>query len=223
MTKVSILMVFLIAIGTLCLVGTAGAQVERQLQLPPMNYTNGTIMDVASNQSNLTTFTNLTEVAELDDILRNQGPFTVFAPTNAAFDKLPNGTVTALMRERFQGARPLYDIFGQENPLVTRQARITDFDATALTAVMLYDVVPGMHDLSKLNNTTTLQTFSGYNLTVNASDGNMTVDNASVVNSYNTTNGILYTIDTVLLPPNVIITQGPNMTPPQNLTYGRGY
>ena len=139
------------------------------------------IVDNAMGSSDHTTLVAAVKAAGLVETLKSAGPFTVFAPTNAAFDKLPAGTV---------------------NSLVTPEMKPT------LTKILTYHVVPGRFMASDLKNGQTLTTVEGETLTVmksgnsvmlkDAKGGMSTVTIPNVVSS----NGITHVVDTVLMPAN---------------------
>jgi uncharacterized surface protein with fasciclin (FAS1) repeats len=105
------------------------------------------------------------------DTLKGKGPFTVFAPTDEAFAKLPEGTLESLLK-----------------------------DKEKLTAILTYHVVPGKvmaKDVMKLDSAKTVQ---GQMVTIDTSNGVM-VDNARVVKTdIETSNGVIHVIDTVIIP-----------------------
>ncbi len=130
------------------------------------------IVDTAIAAGSFTTLVTAVKAAGLVDTLKGDGPFTVFAPTDAAFAKLPPGTVEALLA-----------------------------DKAKLTAVLTYHVVAGRvtaADVAGLRQATTLQ---GGTLAIDTSNGvkinGATVTTADVMAS----NGVIHVIDTVLLPP----------------------
>ena len=139
------------------------------------------IVDNAMGSSDHTTLVAAVKAAGLVETLKSAGPFTVFAPTNAAFDKLPAGTV---------------------NSLVTPEMKPT------LTKILTYHVVPGRLMAADLKNGQTLTTVEGETLTVmksgnsvmlkDAKGGMSTVTIPNVVSS----NGITHVVDTVLMPAN---------------------
>jgi uncharacterized surface protein with fasciclin (FAS1) repeats len=110
--------------------------------------------------------------AGLVDVLQNGGPFTVFAPTDEAFAKLPAGTVEALLN-----------------------------DIDQLTKILTYHVVPGKvmaKDVVKLN---TAPTVNGKNVSIKIVDGKVMVDGAQVTaTDIMATNGVIHVIDSVILP-----------------------
>lgn len=139
------------------------------------------IVDNAMGSSDHTTLVAAVKAAGLVETLKSAGPFTVFAPTNAAFDKLPAGTV---------------------NSLVTPEMKPT------LTKILTYHVVPGRLMAADLKDGQTLTTVEGETLTVmkkgnsvmlkDAKGGMSTVTIPNVVSS----NGITHVVDTVLMPAN---------------------
>ena len=137
------------------------------------------IVDNAVGSADHTTLVAAVKAAGLVETLKSAGPFTVFAPTNAAFDKLPAGTVSSL---------------------VTPEMKPT------LTKILTYHVVPGRLMAADLKDGQVLTTVEGETLTVmkkggtvmlkDAKGGMSTVTIANVVSS----NGITHVVDTVLMP-----------------------
>ncbi|MEE4377472.1 MAG: fasciclin domain-containing protein [Candidatus Competibacteraceae bacterium] len=129
------------------------------------------IVDTAVAAGSFTTLVQAVQAAELVETLKGEGPFTVFAPTDEAFAKIPADQLNALIA-----------------------------DKAALTQVLTYHVVPGKvmaADVVKLESAETAQ---GQSITIDASDG-VKVDNATVVQTdIETSNGVIHVIDTVLLP-----------------------
>lgn len=146
------------------------------------------IVDNAVNSADHTTLVAAVKAAGLVDTLKGKGPFTVFAPTNAAFDKLPAGTVDTLLKP--------------ENKAM-------------LTKVLTYHVVAGRYDGKKLmmlikkgNGSATLKTVSGDTLTAKMNDMNNGItltdekggmSNVTISDVYQS-NGVIHVVDTVLLP-----------------------
>jgi uncharacterized surface protein with fasciclin (FAS1) repeats len=111
--------------------------------------------------------------ANLTDTLNGPGPFTVFAPTDAAFQKLPAGTVETL----------LADPQGQ------------------LTQILLYHVVSGEVKAADVVNLTTVKTVQGSNLTISVVNSSVKVNNATVIiPDIQCSNGVIHAIDEVLIP-----------------------
>jgi uncharacterized surface protein with fasciclin (FAS1) repeats len=149
-------------------------------------YKNKDIVDNAVNSKDHTTLVAAVKAAGLVETLKGKGPFTVFAPTNAAFDMLPAGTVDTLLQPANKGT---------------------------LTKVLTYHVVAGNMDSKKIakaikkgNGKATLTTVSGDTLTAmmegsslvltDEKGGRSTVTIANVKQS----NGVIHVIDTVLMP-----------------------
>ena len=128
------------------------------------------IVDVAVNSGSFQTLVQAVQAAGLVDVLKSPGPFTVFAPTDDAFAKLPPGTVTTLVQNIPQLAR-----------------------------ILTYHVVPGKltaADIAKVNSLTSVE---GSPIKVDTSDG-FEVKNATVIApDIEADNGIIHVIDTVML------------------------
>jgi len=133
-----------------------------------------TIVSAAVADGRFTTLVAAVQAAKLDGALSGPGPFTVFAPTDDAFKKLPNGTVASLLK----------DPEGQ------------------LKQILLYHVVPGQYMASDVVKVTTVKTLQGGNLTINVTKDAVYINNAKVViTDIKTDNGVIHVIDAVLLPP----------------------
>lgn len=108
-------------------------------------------------------------------ILEGPGPFTVFAPTDQAFAKLPAGTLESLLKPE---------------------------NKDKLRAILTYHVVAGEVDAAEVAKLTSVKTVEGANLKIVANNGSVRVDNATVVKAdIRTSNGIIHVIDAVMLPP----------------------
>ena len=131
------------------------------------------IVETAVAANSFKTLVKAVTEAGLVDTLKGKGPFTVFAPTDEAFAKLPKGTLEALLK-----------------------------DKKALAAVLTYHVVPGKvmaADVAKLDSAKTGQ---GKKVMIIARDGKVKVNDASVVKAdIACKNGVIHVIDAVLLPP----------------------
>ncbi|GAA4734337.1 fasciclin domain-containing protein [Flavisolibacter ginsenosidimutans] len=134
------------------------------------------VVKVAAGSPDHTTLVAAVKQAELVDALSNAGPFTVFAPTNAAFEKLPKGTVEDLMKP--------------EN-----KAKLQD--------ILQYHVYVGSLKTDLMQDGQTLNEVNGGNITISKSaDGKITINNkAHIVASIPASNGIIHVVDEVLLPP----------------------
>jgi uncharacterized surface protein with fasciclin (FAS1) repeats len=132
------------------------------------------IVDTAVAAGQFNTLAAALKAAGLVDTLKGPGPFTVFAPTDEAFKKLPPGT--------------LEDLLKPENK-------------AKLTAILTYHVVPGKVMAADVVKVTSAKTVQGGTLRVNASGSRVMVDNATVVKTdIPATNGVIHVIDTVVLP-----------------------
>ena len=130
------------------------------------------IVEAASKSNQFKTLLTAAKAASLVDTLKSEGPFTIFAPTDAAFKKLPEGTLDALIN-----------------------------DPAKLKEILLYHVVPGKvmaADVTKLNKATTANKKT---LTISIKEGKVYIDKSKVVNTdLEAGNGIIHVIDTVLIP-----------------------
>lgn len=137
----------------------------------------GTIADLAMAEPSFSTLVSLVKAAGLADTLAGAGPYTVFAPTNAAFAKLPAGTVENLMKPE---------------------------NAAQLRTILTYHVLPGRvlaSDVMAMTNPSMPRTVAGPTLNVKTTAPVM-VNNASVLRAdIMATNGVIHAIDTVLMPP----------------------
>jgi len=133
------------------------------------------VVKVAVGSPDHTTLVAALKQAELVTALANAGPFTVFAPTNAAFEKLPAGTVDGLMKE----------------------------DKKAdLQNILQYHVTTSALDTKFLKDGMSLGMVNGDNLTVSVKDGKVVLNGtATIVGSVRASNGWVHVIDGVLLPP----------------------
>jgi len=130
------------------------------------------IVDTAVGAGSFKTLVTAVKAAGLVDTLKGQGPFTVFAPTDAAFAKLPKGTVEALLK-----------------------------DKEKLTAILTYHVVPGKVMAKDVMDLSAAKTANGQSLSIKAENGAVMVDNAKVVQAdIPCSNGVIHVIDTVVLP-----------------------
>jgi uncharacterized surface protein with fasciclin (FAS1) repeats len=133
------------------------------------------VVKVAIGSPDHTTLVAALKQAELVTALSNAGPFTVFAPTNAAFGKLPAGTVDGLMKDDKKS--DLQNILQYH---VTTSALKADFFTDGLTLGMV----------------------NGDNITFSVKDGKVMINgSASIIASIPASNGMIHVIDAVLLPP----------------------
>jgi uncharacterized surface protein with fasciclin (FAS1) repeats len=132
------------------------------------------VVQVAAGSADHSTLVAAVKAAELVDALSNAGPFTVFAPTNAAFDKLPAGTVDGLLKP--EKKEDLQDI-------------------------LQYHVSIGVFKPESLQDGQSIGQANGGNIRISVKDGKIMVnETATVVASIPASNGIIHIIDAVLLP-----------------------
>lgn len=155
---------------------SSSSQTEDQAseQAPSQN-----IVEIASGDAQFSTLVAAVKAASLAETLSGTGPFTVFAPTNAAFEKLPAGTVDTLLKPE---------------------------NVDQLKAILTYHVVPAAALSTSLSDGQKLQTVQGNELTVNIKDGVVTLTDAkggvSTVTKADikASNGIIHVIDSVVMP-----------------------
>ena len=132
------------------------------------------IVDTAVEAGSFGTLVAAVKAAGLVDVLKGEGPFTVFAPTDEAFAKLPAGTLQNLLKPE---------------------------NRDQLKAILTYHVVAGKvtsADVVKLDSAKTVQ---GQSVTIEAKDGSVEIDNATVVKAdVEASNGVIHVIDSVMLP-----------------------
>jgi len=134
------------------------------------------IIDTATGpgMAKVTTVVAAIKAAGLVDTLKGQGPFTVFAPTNEAFEKLPKGTVEDLLKPE---------------------------NKEKLTKILLYHVHAGDAIKAADVKTMSLSTANGKDLMVKAADGKVWINDAQVIKTdVICTNGVIHWVDTVLMP-----------------------
>jgi uncharacterized surface protein with fasciclin (FAS1) repeats len=132
------------------------------------------IVQVASASDDHSTLVAALKGAEYVDVLANAGPFTVFAPTNDAFNKLPAGTVDDLLKPE---------------------------NKDKLRNILEYHVYVGVINESLIQDGMTLNQVNLDNVTIKKNGDNLVVNDANVLATIKTSNGIIYSIDAVLLPP----------------------
>jgi len=133
------------------------------------------VVQVAIGSKDHTTLVAAVKAAELVDALSNAGPFTVFAPTNAAFDKLPAGTVDGLLKPEKKDD---------------------------LTDILQYHVSVGVFKPDMLQDGQSIGQVNGGNITISKKEDGFYVNGtAKIIASIPASNGIIHVIDGVLLPP----------------------
>ncbi len=134
------------------------------------------IIETAMSSDDFSILVTAVKEAGLVDALRAEGPFTVFAPTNAAFKKLPQGTLEAVLK-----------------------------DKNKLKAILTYHVVAGKVMAADVVNLNSAKTLSGQEAMIKVKDGNVMVANAQVVKTdLKTSNGVIHVIDEVMMPGDVV-------------------
>lgn len=142
--------------------------------LPPQK---ATIVDIAKEDGRFTTLLAAVEAADLVDTLNGEGPFTVFAPTDEAFAKLPAGTIEALLQ-----------------------------DIPQLSSILLYHVVPGKLMAADVTALDYLNTAQGESVRIKVEDGKAYINEAQIVlTDIEAANGVIHVIDTVILPGKTIV------------------
>ncbi|MBN1169018.1 fasciclin domain-containing protein [Candidatus Woesebacteria bacterium] len=130
------------------------------------------IVEIASSNDDFSTLVTAVKQAGLVETLSSEGPFTVFAPTNEAFAKLPEATLQEVLADKDQ-----------------------------LTAILTYHVVPGKVMAEDVINLTSATTVQGSDLTIDVEGSSVMVNNANVVSTdIEAENGVIYVIDAVLIP-----------------------
>jgi uncharacterized surface protein with fasciclin (FAS1) repeats len=171
------------AFGALALTATIVAPVRAQEKTVMVGgaamFPSKNIIQNAVNSKDHTTLVAAVKAAGLVDTLEGKGPFTVFAPTNAAFGKLPAGTVDTLVKPE---------------------------NKATLTKILTYHVVPGKLEASDLTDGKKLKTAEGEELTVKKADGKVMIVDAKggsstvTISNVNQSNGVIHVVDTVLMP-----------------------
>ena len=149
-------------------------------------YADQTIVENASQANNLTTLVAAVQAAGLVETLNGDGPFTVFAPTDEAFEALPDGTVATLLKPE---------------------------NKEKLSGILTYHVVSGNVDAAQLkkmiqdnNGKATLDTVNGGQLTAMIEGGNVVITDAKgnkstvIIADVKQSNGVVHAVDTVLMP-----------------------
>jgi uncharacterized surface protein with fasciclin (FAS1) repeats len=142
-------------------------------------YPSKNIIQNAVNSKDHTTLVAAVKAAGLVETLEGKGPFTVFAPTNAAFGKLPAGTVDNLVKPE---------------------------NKATLTKILTYHVVPGKLSAADLKDGMKLKTAEGEQLSVKHQDGKVWIVDAKggtsmvTISNVNQSNGVIHVVDTVLMP-----------------------
>ena len=133
------------------------------------------VVQIAEESKDHSTLVKAVVAGELVDALSNAGPFTVFAPTNEAFDKLPAGTLDNLLKPE---------------------------NKADLQSILQYHVSLGVFKTENMQDGQTIGQVNGDNITLSVKDGKVTVnETVHVIASIPASNGIIHVVDAVLLPP----------------------
>ncbi|MDR9388209.1 MAG: fasciclin domain-containing protein [Balneolaceae bacterium] len=152
-----------------------GVTTTTQAQYDTMNKKD--VVDLAVETEALSTLVTAVQAADLAETLKGDGPFTVFAPTNEAFNSLPDGVLEMLLQPE---------------------------NKDKLAAVLTYHVVPAKVMSGDLSDDMKAQTVEGSEATINIVDGMAKVDGATVaIADIEASNGVVHVIDQVILPPSI--------------------
>jgi uncharacterized surface protein with fasciclin (FAS1) repeats len=153
---------------------TSGGAATTEQQAPSTQEKGQDVVALAQDTRDLSTLVTAVSTAELVDTLQGEGPFTVFAPTNAAFQKLGDEQVQSLLEPE---------------------------NRDQLTKILTYHVVPGRLTAAELSDGQKLETVAGETLPVEVDGGTVMVGDASVVQpDVEASNGVVHVIDGVLTP-----------------------
>ena len=132
------------------------------------------IVDTAVAAGQFKTLAAALQAADLVDTLKGDGPFTVFAPTDAAFAKLPAGTVESLLKPE---------------------------NRDQLVAILTYHVVPGKVKAADVVKLSEAKTVNGQDVDITVADNGVQINNANVIKvDIGASNGVIHAIDTVIIP-----------------------
>jgi len=136
---------------------------------------NQDIVDTAVGAGQFKTLATALKAADLVETLKGPGPFTVFAPTDEAFAKLPAGTVESLLKPE---------------------------NKAKLTAILTYHVVPGAVKAEQVTTLDEAKTVNGAMVKISTEDGKVMINDATVTTAdIPASNGVIHVIDKVILPP----------------------
>ena len=131
------------------------------------------VVKIAVGSNDHSTLVAALKAADLVNALSNAGPFTVFAPTNAAFDKLPKGTVESLLEPK---------------------------NIDKLRGILQHHVTTSVFDVADLTDGMTLGMADGGSVTIKRSGQDITVDGAKIIASVRGSNGMVHVVDAVIVP-----------------------
>jgi uncharacterized surface protein with fasciclin (FAS1) repeats len=174
LTKKTVTALAILPLTVMASFAIAGHHAESEMKTKAHSMAKKDIVDVAVGAGQFNTLAAALTAAGLVDTLKGDGPFTVFAPTDAAFAKLPAGTVEMLLKPE---------------------------NIDKLTAILTYHVVSGSvmaKDVVTLSEATTV---NGASVAITIADGGVKVDNANVIKTdIAASNGVIHVIDSVIIP-----------------------
>jgi uncharacterized surface protein with fasciclin (FAS1) repeats len=151
----------------------SSAETKATTTTPAPDDVNETIVDIAAGNEDFSTLVTAVTEADLVDTLSGEGPFTVFAPTNAAFAEIPDADLQAILADQEQ-----------------------------LTAILTYHVVPGAVMAADLQPSQQVETVQGDTVDIQVVDGTATINGCNIVTTdIEASNGVIHVIDCVLTPP----------------------
>ena len=162
--KAIVVTVLLLGVPVALLAGGYGYQTKMSMD----------IVDTAISAKSFNTLVAALKAADLVDVLKGKGPFTVFAPTDDAFAKLPEGTLESLLKPE---------------------------NKAKLQSILTYHVVPGRYMAADVVKMSSAKTVNGQGFTISSSYGNVMADNARIIKTdIEASNGVIHVIDSVILP-----------------------
>lgn len=150
-------------------VSLAGGQASVKDDLSARN-----IVQIAAASADHTTLVAAVQAAGMADVLANPGPLTVFAPNNAAFEKLPDGTVENLLKPE---------------------------NKSTLMRIITNHANAGTYTIEDLTDGLVLDQATGVKVKITEKDGQLYVEDAKILGSVKASNGVVHVIDAVLVPP----------------------
>ncbi len=167
--RLAIIGLVMLTMPVAVMAGSYGSKTDKTGDMAKMD-----IVDTAVSAKSFNTLVTALKAADLVDTLKGPGPYTVFAPTDDAFAKLPAGTVENLLKPENKGK---------------------------LQAILTYHVVPGKVMSSDAVKLSSAKTVNGQSFQISKSGGNLMVDNAHVTQAdIMTSNGVIHVIDEVIMP-----------------------
>ncbi|MDP9001073.1 MAG: fasciclin domain-containing protein [Myxococcota bacterium] len=161
-------------LSILTVAGCGGAENDIQATTPTSAHAQSDIVETAASAGSFKTLVAAIKAADLVDTLKGPGPFTVFAPTDEAFAKLPAGTLDSLLKPE---------------------------NKAKLQSILTYHVVSGRVGSDQVVHLTSAKTVQGKDLKISQNAGTVMVDGAKVVKAdIACSNGIIHVIDAVVLP-----------------------